>query len=132
MIVKIRSEISFSTVRSRGPGGQNVNKVSSAAQLKWDFMLSEVLTENQKNLINEKLYNFINKNQELYLRSDEYRDLERNKDRCIEKLNQLLKRAFHKPKPRKKTKPTQASKRKRLDAKRQRGERKRNRQKVDY
>ena len=132
MLNKIRSEIQFSAVRSRGPGGQNVNKVSSAAQLKWDFMLSEVLTENQKNLINEKLYNFINKNEELYLRSDEFRDLERNKARCLDKLEQLLKKAFHKPKPRKKTKPSKAAKKKRLDAKRQRGETKRNRKKIDY
>ena len=132
MLQLIHSEISFSAVRSRGPGGQNVNKVSSAAQLKWDFMLSEFLTEHQKNLINEKLYNYINKNEELYLRSDEFRDLERNKARCLEKLGELLKKAFHKPKTRKKTKPTKASKKKRLDAKRQRGETKRNRKKVDY
>ena len=132
MLEKIRSEVKFSAVRSRGPGGQNVNKVSSAAQLKWDFMLSEYLTENQKNLINQKLYNYINKNEELYLRSDEFRDLERNKAKCLQKLSELLRTAFHKPKPRKKTKPTKASKRKRLDSKRQRGETKKNRKKVDY
>lgn len=132
MLSKIRSEIQFSAVRSRGPGGQNVNKVSSAAQLKWDFMLSEHLSENQKNLINQKLYNYINKKEELYLRSDEFRDLERNKARCLQKLGELLRTAFHKPKPRKKTKPTKASQRKRLDSKRQRGETKSNRKKVDY
>ena len=132
MLNKIRSEIQFSAVRSRGPGGQNVNKVSSAAQLKWDFMMSDALTEHQKNRINEKLYNYINKNQELYLRSDEFRDLEQNKARCLKKLDTLLKKAFHQPKPRKKTKPTLSSQKKRIDTKRQRGETKRNRQKVNY
>ena len=132
MLNRIRSEIQFSAVRSRGPGGQNVNKVSSAAQLKWDFMLSEALSDHQKNLINEKLYNYINKNEELYLRSDEFRDLERNKARCLQKLGELLKKAFHKPKPRKKTKPSRAAKKKRLESKRQRGETKKNRRKVEY
>ena len=132
MLNQIHSEIQFSAVRSRGPGGQNVNKVSSAAQLKWDFMLSEALSDYQKSRINQKLYNYINKNEELYLRSDEFRDLERNKARCLQKLEDILKMAFHRPKPRKKTKPSKAAKKKRLDSKRQRGETKKGRRKVDY
>lgn len=125
------AEIHFSAVRSRGPGGQNVNKVSSAAQLNWEFMLSPSLSEEQKNRIHEKLYNYINRQGILYLRSDEFRDLERNKARCLEKLEKLLKRAFHIPKRRKKTRPTKASKQKRIDTKKQRGEVKQTRKKVN-
>lgn len=124
------SEIQFSAIRSRGPGGQNVNKVSSAAQMHWDFQSSNSFSEIQKGLIAKKLSRVINKEGQVYLRSDEFRDLERNKDRCLEKLSELLKEAFHKPRPRKKTKPTKASQRKRIESKKQRGETKKYRQKV--
>ncbi|MEQ1665272.1 MAG: alternative ribosome rescue aminoacyl-tRNA hydrolase ArfB [Bdellovibrionales bacterium] len=127
-----RRELQFTAIRSRGPGGQNVNKVNSAALMQWDFMLSHSLTEEQKNLINEKLYNYINADEIFYIRSDEFRDLERNQSRCIEKLEQLLRFAFFKPKPRKKTKPTKSSKRKRLDNKKQRGDIKKSRRAPEY
>ncbi len=124
------SEIEFKAIRSSGPGGQNVNKVSSCAQLYWEYQNSASITDDQKLLISLKLENFINKDGILYLRSDEFRDLERNKAKCLEKLNLLLKKAFFKPKPRKKTKPTFSSQLKRLDGKKNRSEIKKNRQKV--
>lgn len=123
-------EIHFSAVRSRGPGGQNVNKVSSAAQLTWHVSSSESFTEEQKHRLQVKLENYINQKGELYLRSDEFRDLERNKARCLEKLENLIAKALHKPKPRKKTKPTRSSQIKRVEGKKQRGEVKKTRQKV--
>lgn len=126
------SEVQFVAVRSRGPGGQNVNKVSSAAQLKWDYMSSFLLSETQKLKIQEKLSAHINKQGELYLRSDEFRDLERNKARCLEKLEGLLKKAFFVQKKRKKTKPTKASQKKRVDQKRKRSDIKKTREKVRY
>jgi ribosome-associated protein len=103
-------EVQFEAVRSRGPGGQNINKVSSAACLYWNYLDSLFLSIEQKSLIRTKLANFINRDHQVFLRSDEFRDLERNKSRCIEKLKELLKIAFHKPKTRKPTKPTRASK----------------------
>lgn len=123
-------EIKFVATRSRGPGGQNVNKVSSAAQLTWHVGSSESFTEEQKIRILEKLDAYINQKGELYLRSDEFRDLERNKSRCLEKLQILLTKALHKPKARKKTKPTKSSQIKRVEGKKQRGEVKKTRQKV--
>lgn len=123
-------EVKFTATRSRGPGGQNVNKVSSAAQLTWDISSSASFTEAEKATFFKKLESMINQKGELYLRSDEFRDLERNKARCVEKLGEILGRALFKPKPRKKTKPTKSSQLKRLDGKKQRGETKQNRQKI--
>ncbi|MGE0762330.1 MAG: alternative ribosome rescue aminoacyl-tRNA hydrolase ArfB [Bdellovibrionales bacterium] len=126
----IRHEIWFLAVRSRGPGGQNVNKTSSAAQLFWPYQWSAGLSPDEKARIAVKLKNMINKEGEVYLRSDESRDLERNKQLCFEKLEQLLKAALFKPKARRATKPTRSSKLKRLDSKTRHGELKKSRQKI--
>ena len=129
---RIYAEVNFTAVRSRGPGGQNVNKVSSAAVLFWNFENSVSVTSEQKALIRLKLSSHINKEGEFYIRSDEYRDLERNKFRCLEKLEGLLTQAFHRPKPRRATKPTRASKQRRLESKRRRGDTKRQRGSKDW
>jgi len=127
---QITSELKFSAVRSRGPGGQNVNKVSSAAVLYWDFNASSALNDEQKYLIRKNMKNVINKEAFVYLRSDEFRDLEKNKSRCIEKLEAMLIQAFHKPKARRPTKPTRNSKLRKLESKNRRGELKQSRQKI--
>lgn len=127
---QIEKEIEFTAVRSRGPGGQNVNKVSSAAFLTWDYRFSQGLNEEQKHLIYTKLQNHLNKEGQLYLRSDEFRDLGMNKSRGIEKLKVLLEQAFYKPKKRKATKPTRASKEKKRQQKSRRSEIKKNRQRI--
>lgn len=114
-------ELQFVAVRSRGPGGQNVNKVSSAACLYWNYQTSEAVTDWEKNQIAEKMRGWINRDNQVFLRSDEFRDLEQNKSRCVEKLREILDRSFHRPKPRKATKPTRASKERKLEAKARRG-----------
>ena len=129
---QIEREIEWAAVTSRGPGGQNVNKVASAALLTWPFRRSSALSDEQKDLIAVKLHTRINQLNEFYLRSDEYRDFPRNKDRCLEKLKQLVGHALHKPKARKATKPTRASRLKRKESKKKRAEVKRNRGKVSY
>ena len=125
-------ELKFTAMRSRGPGGQNVNEVSSAAQLQWDFRNSTGLTDTEKRLIDRKLENHVNSNGLLYLRSDEFRDLPQNKSQCLVKLERFIKKALHRPKPRKKTKPTKSSQIKRVDSKKQRGLIKESRSKVKY
>lgn len=125
------SEITFKAIRSRGPGGQNVNKVSSSALLQWDFLSAANYTESEKIRIRHKLHNYINRDGWLQIRSDEYRDLQDNKDRAYEKLVQLVKDALHIPKARKKTKPSRTQKLKRLEGKSKRSEIKSNRRKVD-
>lgn len=130
---RIRHEVRFENVRSRGPGGQNVNKVSSAAILYWNFHASVWLTPEQKQRLSAKLMNRINREGEIFVRSEESRDLIRNKERGIEKLMQLVREALHVPKTRKKTKPTKSSQRKRREEKARRGETKKRRQRVnDY
>src|SRR5260221_538402 len=128
----LRNEVRFVAVRSRGPGGQNVNKVSSAACLYWNYDLSYFLTEEEKLIIGTKLQNVINSESQIYLRSDEFRDLEKNKSRCLEKLEVLLKNAFHEPRKRKPTKPTRSSKEKKLKSKAKRGLTKKFRQKPSF
>lgn len=126
------TEFKFFAVRSRGPGGQNVNKVNSAAILVWDYQSSRKLNAEEKSLVSAKCKKLINKDGNIQIRSDEFRDLERNKSRCIEKLQLHLMRAFHKPAPRVASKPTRSSIKKRLDHKRRRGEVKKTRQSKDY
>ena len=128
----LRPEVFFKAVRSRGPGGQNVNRVSSAAILFWDYRHSVLLSREQKELVQQKMASLINSEGLVYLRSDEFRDLERNKSRCLEKLAQLVAQALHVPKKRKATKPTRASKQRRRESKAIRGETKKLRQKVGY
>ena len=127
----IRSEIWFVAVRSRGPGGQNVNKVSSAAVLFWDVGTSKLLLGPQKEILVRKLVNHFNRDGFIQIRSDEFRDLERNKNRCIEKLVEIIEKALHKPRKRIATKPTKASKLRKQQSKRRRSEVKSLRRKVD-
>lgn len=130
--VTLRNEVWFEAVLSRGPGGQNVNRTASAAQLYWPFEHSRLLTSEQKARVRMKMANMINSEGMVYLRSDEHRDLDRNKARCLEKLIEHVRNALHVPKKRKKTKPTKASKVKRRESKARRGEIKKLRGKVQY
>ncbi len=118
---QIRTEVDFVAVRSRGPGGQNVNKVSSAACLYWFYQQSSGLSDYEKHMVAAKLQSWTNKDNQIYIRSDEFRDLEQNKRRCLEKLEGMLQLAFHRPKARRATKPTRASKERKLEAKARRG-----------
>lgn len=129
---QILTEIEISAVRSRGPGGQNVNKVSSAAQLYWHVQSSLGVNADEKYRIAHALKTKLNREGQIYLRSDESRDFERNRDRVIEKLHDYLRGALHRPKARKATKPTRASKERKLDSKSRRGQIKKGRQKVDW
>jgi ribosome-associated protein len=123
-------EIWFEYVRSRGPGGQHVNKTNSAAILRWHVSSSQGFSEEQKQLIQEKLANHISSDGYLMLRSDQHRDQEQNRNATLEKLQQLIKQALFKPKKRIKTKPSRSSVRKRIESKKTRSETKKMRQKV--
>jgi ribosome-associated protein len=126
-----RDEITFSTARSSGPGGQNVNKVNSKVILKWNVTNSATLNEEQKNLISSKLKSRITNEGILVLNAQESRSQLANKEEVIKKLTDLLKKAFTPRKKRKLTRPTKASVIKRVKGKKLRGEKKQWRQKPD-
>ena len=121
-------ELTFLAQRSRGPGGQNVNKTNSSVQLRWAFEESFYLDDEQKAQIRRKLANQINVDGILYLRSDTHRDQEANKRETMERLQKALTTAFHRPKPRRPTKPTKGSKVRNRAKKEQRSEVKKGRQ----
>jgi len=123
------NEFTFITSRSGGPGGQNVNKVSTKVMLCFHVNDSELLNEDEKFLINQKLANKINTEGVLQITSQAERTQLANKERCIEKFYELIKQALTVPKKRKKTKPSKAAVQKRLDEKKKLSDKKQNRKK---
>lgn len=128
----LAAEVSFQAVRSRGPGGQNVNKVASCALVTWNFESSTLLTPEEKSRLREKLARALNSNGEIQLRSDEFRDLTRNKARALEKLAERVDAALAIPRPRKATRPTRASVVRRQEAKTRRSQAKKMRGRPDW
>jgi len=118
------SELTFKAVRSSGSGGQNVNKVSTKVALRFDIEHSEFLSDDEKERIYKKLKNRISNEGILIISSDAERTQLRNKNKAIELFFELLENALKKPKKRKKTKPTRASKEKRLKEKKIQSEKK--------
>jgi len=91
--IDLASEISFQTTRSGGKGGQNVNKVETAVIGYFDINTSQILTDEQKLLIVEKLSNRINNEGMLFVKSQTYRTQLENKDEVIRKINELVVKA---------------------------------------
>ena len=129
--IDLASEISFQTTRSGGKGGQNVNKVETAVIGYFDINASQIVTEEQKLLIAEKLSNRINNDGMLFVKSQTYRTQLENKDEVIRKINELVVKALEKKKKRKPTKISKAAKEKRLDGKKKKGDIKEGRRRVD-
>jgi ribosome-associated protein len=121
------SELTWTFVRSGGPGGQNVNKVASKAVLRWNLAASPSLPAEVKARLRVKYPSRITGQGELILTSQRYRDQERNREDCREKLRALIQAATVVPKGRKKSKPTRASRERRLAEKRHRSAAKTNR-----
>lgn len=126
------SELSFSTARSGGPGGQHVNKVNTKVVLGFDVINSQYLSDEQKARILEKLANRITRDGILQVTSQDSRSQYANKQDAINKLADLLQDALKTHKKHRRTKVSQAAKQKRLDQKKQRSVTKKNRKKVDY
>jgi len=125
------AEFSFITSRSGGPGGQNVNKVNSKVTLCFHVQNSTLLSDDEKLLIEEKLANKINSEGVLQIVSQTERTQLGNKERCIEKFNQLIDKALSVPKKRKRTKPSKTAVQKRLDDKKIISEKKESRRKIE-
>lgn len=118
--------LEFRAVRSSGPGGQNVNKVSTKVELRVhaaDLPLDPGATARLRELAGRRLTSA----GELVIAADEYRSQSRNREECLRRLRELLVSAMARPKRRVKTKPTRGSQQRRIDAKKQRGDIKRSR-----
>ena len=111
-------EVTFEFVRSPGPGGQNVNKVSTAAQLRFDVTASDSLSDTVKQRLRTFAGRRITAAGVLIIQARRYRSQARNRDDALDRFVDLVRRATARPKVRRKTRPTAASKRRRLDAKR--------------
>lgn len=116
------NEFIYSTSRSSGPGGQNVNKVSSKVELRYNLLLTSILTQEEKEMIFVKLKNKINKENEIILVSQSERTQLMNKIAVTEKFYDLISKALTVPIKRKNTRPTFSSKLRRLDLKRNRSD----------
>jgi ribosome-associated protein len=120
-------ELSMSFARSGGPGGQNVNKVSSKVELRWNPRTSAALTDDDRALLLERLASKLTNDGTLIVTSTLTRDQIKNRDDAQSKLALILRTALHRDKPRRETKPSRASKRRRVADKRHRSEIKKNR-----
>jgi ribosome-associated protein len=118
------TEFDWSYARAGGPGGQNVNKVSSKAVLRWNVRASPSLPEHVKDRLIALNRRRVTNTGDLILASQRYRDQERNRQDCLEKLAELVREAATLPKARRATRPTRGSKVRRLAAKRHRSLRK--------
>lgn len=122
------SELSLEFSRSSGPGGQNVNKVSSRAQVRWYVGGSSVFTADEKALIRAYAGKHLNKNDEIVLSAESERSQSQNKEEVIRRLRALVARALTPKKKRRPTRVSRSQKMKRLNEKRVVAERKRTRQ----
>jgi ribosome-associated protein len=117
----LENEFQFSASRSGGPGGQNVNKVSTKVELRFNLRTSSAFSEKEKEILFRKLKNKINKDGELLIVSQAERTQLLNKQVSIEKFYKLISTALTIPKKRSSTKPTYTSKLNRLEEKKNRG-----------
>ena len=127
MVSISEDEIDERFIRSSGPGGQNVNKLSTAVQLRFNVHSSPNLPHDLKSRLIKLFGNRINKEGFLVIESDIHRTQLQNREESLRKLVEIIGKAAHRPKVRRKTKATYSSKMRRMDSKRKKSETKKHR-----
>lgn len=123
-IALAEEELSWKFARSGGPGGQNVNKVASKAMLFWNLAGSSTVPADVKSRLRSLFPSRVTTEGVFIVSSQRYRDQERNRQDCLDKLRELLLQAAHKPRKRRPTRPSRSSREARLQAKKHRSARK--------
>ncbi|HEY9047437.1 MAG TPA: alternative ribosome rescue aminoacyl-tRNA hydrolase ArfB [Ohtaekwangia sp.] len=120
----LSKELAFSTSRSSGPGGQNVNKVNTKVTAKFDVVNSAVLTPEEKELLLQKLASRLTTDGVLIIISQDKRSQLQNKEEAVAKFEKVITKAFEKKKARKATKPSKGAVQERIKKKKKQSEKK--------
>ena len=119
------AEVDLAYARSGGPGGQHVNRTASKVQLRWNLRDSRALTEPQRAWLTIRLASRLSTEGDLIISSERHREQSRNVDDAVQRFAEILREGLKRPKRRKKTRPSRASKERRLKDKKRRGDQKR-------
>ncbi|GAB3798905.1 alternative ribosome rescue aminoacyl-tRNA hydrolase ArfB [Spirosoma humi] len=129
---RLQPELQYQFARSGGAGGQNVNKVATKAELRFNLRQSTVLTDEERAILEEKLASKLTTEGELVLTHQTERTQLANKEKVTRKFYRLIEKAFEKPKPRKATKPSKSAVDERIATKKHKGDVKEKRRKVYF